>query len=251
MGEYRPDSTPCIRVIHKPGMTYLQRDGAKRIAAEEVRHWLDEAAKGKDGRKRLPIPELEECAKLAERLNIMIDLGEPPPIRWPQSAANTKKYGRLFLQHLSIEKSTYEARIAGRQTSNLEFQVSKSMRLAEKYVQNLLKFYEFPIQQSTWHDGARSIGQLAKQAWGTAGREPRSRSPNDPLCMFVTDALNTIRIRNRDSKDTPPKPLKPEAVSEALRGRRGMRGGEGKEAQKRRAIRGTPNVHISDGESIS
>ena len=102
------------------------------------------------------------------------------------------------------------------------------MRLAEKYVQNLLKFYEFPIQRWTWHDDARSIEQLAKQAWGTAGREPRSRGPNDPLCMFVTKALNTIRSRNRpNSEEKPPKPLKPEAVSEALRGRRGMRGGEG------------------------
>jgi hypothetical protein len=235
MGEYRPASEPFarIRVIRKPGITHLRRLGAEWIKGKEVRHWFDEAAKG----KRLPIPDIRECEQLADQLNIFIDRGERPPIRWPQSAANTKKYGRLFLQHLSTEKSTYEARIAGKKTSNLEFQVSKSMRLAEKYVQNLLKFYEFPIQQWTWHDDARSIEQLTKQAWGTAGREPRSRGPNDPLCIFVTDALNAIRIRNlQHRKDTPPKPLTPEAVSEALRGRRGIRSAK-KEGNSRNAKR--------------
>jgi integrase len=49
----------CQARFRKPGITLFPRRGATRITAEEVLHWFDEAAKGRDGRKRLPIPELE------------------------------------------------------------------------------------------------------------------------------------------------------------------------------------------------
>jgi hypothetical protein len=49
------------------------------------------------------------------------------------------------------------------------------------------------LRQPSWHTHALRICELAREAWGSAGRWPRDPGPNSPLGLFTAEALNMVR----------------------------------------------------------
>jgi hypothetical protein len=55
------------------------------------------------------------------------------------------------------------------------------------------KLHVRSLRAPRWHTHAMRICELAREAWGSAGRWPRDPGPNSPLGLFTAEALNTIR----------------------------------------------------------
>jgi hypothetical protein len=187
--------------VRVKGQTYIgEGTSEKQISAAEVRSWFSRAAG-----KRLSVPTTEACEPIAKSLNVMLDLGGPPKAQ--RILGKAEKYGRLFLKHLPDARKIMEGVRPGR--GRREEALIEMDRAAE-HVQALLSIFDFPVPSWSWHQRARAVAELARTAWRSAGKEPNAKSPDAPLCLFVTQAMNEIGYG-----------VSPEAVSEALRGRRG------------------------------
>lgn len=202
---------PKIIALHKPGRTQLRRV-PRSIFGEHVRRWFTEAGAG---RARLAVPSDSACSDIADHLDMLADLGEPPPFQPPRHA----KLRRLLLlaqEELRIERAAHAGQMAGKPTSNFHAQYAASLAKIEE---GMAQFFEladaYPPPAHSWHRTARAIAAMAREAWAAAGKAPRSTGENDPLTIFTTEAINAIRAA--DGKP----PLTPATVRDALRKKRG------------------------------
>jgi hypothetical protein len=170
-------------------------------------------------------PDLNACAWVAGRMNIVRARGIKAP-KLPPLLGGSAKHARPFLKHLPAARGKLRP-LDFRQDPDFEkypadalpqvwreiMELIDKMDAVERDVRALLDA-QHPL---TGHrNGAESIAEEVEYAWRRAGEptpplshppEPRL-GPDDPLCIFVTLALQEIGDK-----------YAPDTVSEMLRGR--------------------------------
>ncbi len=212
MTDEKPPVLP-IRVHMGRMRTTLWRYGARYITDDEVRAWMADAGAG----RRLTTPSVEQCQAVTEALNAIIDRCDPvTPASDPQLATAAKFGGRFVRAH-----ETFLATAGARWNERAQ----KTLRRAIKANQEALELLKWRPPKRSWHEDARSIAEIAQAAWAKSGRAPSSTAEGDPLCVFVTNALNEVqsRISAAEKGKVKAEMVSASAVREALLGRRGAR----------------------------
>lgn len=131
------------------------------------------------------------------------------------SDKKTIKYGKTFLKHLALERESVKlilrlpnAYVSGEARETAEI-TRFHMEEAERHVNYILDYLS--PNKSSKNEPIRFLAGYAQDLWkkANAGRAPRSRKPNGPLCRLLLSVLQAI---NRNPR--------PATIIEALRGRR-------------------------------
>jgi hypothetical protein len=152
-----------------------------RFPPPEIQRHFREA----DRAGRLTVPDLEICAKVAARIEVVFPLLFESPLRPPVSSV-TRKHARLFMRHLRRDREAIKTLGAS----------EASMRGWDALVEDSEAALSPFLAPATRVDKsaalATSMAHLARAAWRTSGRgrEPRDVGPESPIVKFVAAALD-------------------------------------------------------------
>ena len=213
----------CLAVRPNSDMSKQPKARAKALAGvtgKTVQDWCKDAvgwvesSQGKQLiRKNKPIPDIEQCEWLARSISDYSPIEIPSH---PKTLGNADNHARKLLNELPrVRKAWAELSARSRvddRTAAWEKRLQVKLEDAEKAIAELLEASKYHTEiKHSWHSTAQFIRNLAASAWHRSGlKVPRSLGENDPVCVFVTLALQAIGEHH--ARNT---------VSAALRRRRG------------------------------
>jgi hypothetical protein len=159
----------------------------------QVKRWFREAT------SKLTVPSDADCRAAAIYLIAFRESAKSANNEQRDSRKDAIRYGKLFLKHIEPERRRIEKMISaashGTPYGDWLPQYQDRLRRIEEirgHMAVLLPALS-PDLDHKW-DPIRKLASIAQEAWERAnnGRSPRSKNPDDPLCLFLVKALTAI-----------------------------------------------------------
>ena len=197
------ERVPPIRIKKGKAITFIGDGSASlRVSDSDVLKWFSDAALG----RRVRVPDVEFCNDISKRLNSIIDIGIPGEAI--DFLGVSRKYAGLFLRHIPRAREIISEVHGGRGQRE---EILDAMDSSVAAVSRLLSLCNLQIPKHSWHVYVDVFRPLIQDAWGTAGKIPRSTMPDQPLCRVL---VSILRVLGHSTSA--------ESVSEALRARVGV-----------------------------